>query len=83
MMQINKIKEFREHLGYTQAAFAEQLGIARSTLCRIEEGRHKPSLGTIMGLKKMVNQHSGGRKILLDEILEGFLSDNVISDDVK
>jgi len=77
-MNINKIKKFREHLGYTQTAFAEQLGIARSTLSRIEEGRHKPSLGTIMGLKKMVNQHSGGRKILLDEILGEFANDNAM-----
>ena len=77
-MQINKIKEFREHLGYTQTAFAEQLGIARSTLCRIEDGRHKPSLSTIISLKKMVNRHSGGRKILLDEILCEFANDNVM-----
>ena len=76
MMQINKIKEFRERLGYTQTAFAKQLGIARSTLSRIEDGRHKPSLSTIIGLKKLVNQHSGGRKILLDEILSEFANDN-------
>jgi len=75
-VNMSKIKEFREQLGYSQSDFAEQLGIDRTTLFHIEKGRHKPSLKTIMALKKIVNLHNGGRKVLLDKILEDFLSND-------
>ena len=82
-VNMSKIKEFREQIGYTQSDFAKQLGIDRSTLFHLEKGRHKPSLKTIMALRQIVNLHNGGRKVLLDKILGDFLSDNIIADDVK
>jgi len=73
---MSKLKEFRERLGYTQTAFAELLSIDKASLSRLESGRFKPSYGTIMGLKRMVNKHSGGRKVLLDSILDDFLTND-------
>jgi len=69
---MSKLKEFREHLGYTQTAFAELLGIDKASLSRLEAGKFKPAYETIMALRRIVNLHSGGRKVLLDKILDDF-----------
>jgi DNA-binding XRE family transcriptional regulator len=41
------VKDFRKNeLGMSLSAFAKKSGISKPTLCSIEAGRRKPSLGT-------------------------------------
>ena len=44
------IKERREELGMSQKDLAEKVGISKSFLCDIEQGRSKPSIDTAVKL---------------------------------
>lgn len=48
----NRLKLFREQLGYTQEKFAEKLDISVSTVKKMETGEHNISLDTQRRLKK-------------------------------
>ena len=45
-----RIKALRERLGLKQAEFADKLGIARSSISRIEQGERPPSAELLFGL---------------------------------
>jgi putative transcriptional regulator len=40
----NCVRELRSAAGWTQAEFAERLGVSRQTVISIETGRYEPSL---------------------------------------
>lgn len=40
----NKIKEYRQHFGYSQEEMAKRLGVSRQTIISIEKGKFSPSL---------------------------------------
>lgn len=48
----NRLKKFREQLGYTQEQFAEKLDISVSTVKKMESGEYNISLDTQRKLKK-------------------------------
>jgi putative transcriptional regulator len=49
------LKEKRKNLGLSQAGLAEQAGIDRKTVNRIENGRFSPTLGTLVALSKALS----------------------------
>lgn len=48
-----RIREIREQKGYTQGTIAQQLGISRQKLARIENGINDISYETIINLSKI------------------------------
>jgi putative transcriptional regulator len=40
----NRLKELREHHGWTQGGLADRLGVSRQTVNALETGRYDPSL---------------------------------------
>ena len=49
------IKERREQLGISQKELAEKVGISKSFLCDIEQGRSKPSIDTALKIAEALN----------------------------
>jgi len=50
------LKELREAKGiYTTTAFAEKLGLAKSTVCNYERGRRTPNLHTIVKIAQVLD----------------------------
>lgn len=45
-----RLKALREELGYNQAEFADKLGVARSSISRMEQGERPPSAELLFGL---------------------------------
>ena len=50
-----RIKEIRDYLDITQAAFAEKLGTARNTIANYEIGRREPMEATIKAICRVFN----------------------------
>ena len=50
-----RIRQLREEAGYSQEAFADMCGYARSYMSRIERGQGNPSLDAIEVLAKALN----------------------------
>ena len=49
------IKERREELDMSQKELAEKVGISKSFLCDIEQGRSKPSIDTALKIAEALN----------------------------
>jgi DNA-binding XRE family transcriptional regulator len=49
-----KIKDFRTQLGETQEAFAQKLGINRSSLSLIEKGDQAPDIQLLVDIIKLI-----------------------------
>ena len=47
-----RLRELRERKGMTQAALANEAGVSRAYLSRLEMGRHDPPLSTLRRLAK-------------------------------
>lgn len=58
----NKIKQFRQELGWSQERLAKQCGINQSTIHRIEAGAENPKL-------ESVEKIASGLGISLDELV--------------
>lgn len=48
----NKIKEFREKLGFTQQDLADKVGVSRQTIISLENGKYNPSIFLAYGIAK-------------------------------
>lgn len=53
-----RISELIEHLGFSQAQFADQIGVKRSIINHILTGRNKPSLEVVMKILSTYKQLS-------------------------
>jgi len=45
-----KVREFRKHRGLSQALLAENAGLDRKTISRIENSRYSPSLTSLFAI---------------------------------
>ena len=52
------IREKREKLGMSQKELAEKCGIAKSTMCDIEQGRSNPSLPVAVKIAQVLKENS-------------------------
>ncbi len=50
---VNRVKEFREDLGMTQAELAQSAGVSRQSIISIERGRYVPSLPLALGMARL------------------------------
>ncbi len=50
---VNRVKEFREDLGMTQAELAHSAGVSRQSIISIERGRYIPSLPLALGMARL------------------------------
>lgn len=60
-----KLQRLRENAGFTQATFAEVIGISRSHYSQIETGAKAPALKTGLKIKQVL--HYDGDDIFFDE----------------
>jgi putative transcriptional regulator len=51
----NKLKVFRAMHDLTQESLAKKLGVTRSTIVSIENGRYDPSIGLAFRIAKLFN----------------------------
>jgi putative transcriptional regulator len=51
----NKIKEFREELGFTQQHLAEKVNVSRQTIISLENGKYNPSIFLAYKIAKVFN----------------------------
>jgi DNA-binding XRE family transcriptional regulator len=51
----------RVEAGLTQRELAKLAGIRHETLCRIEGGKHTPSMASVARLENSLNQATGGK----------------------
>ena len=51
----NKVKVFRAMHDLTQESLAKKLGVTRSTIVSIENGRYDPSIGLAFRIVKLFN----------------------------
>ena len=63
LVELGKIREYRNKMGISQEDFALSIGMDRTYYSSVENGKHNI---TIMNLKKI----SDGLKITLSELLE-------------
>lgn len=49
---LNKVKEYRKHCGFTQIELAKRVGVARQTINLIENDKYNPSLSLCILLAK-------------------------------
>lgn len=49
---MNRVKEYRQTVGFSQAKLAEQVGVARQTINLIENDKYNPSLDLCIRLAK-------------------------------
>lgn len=54
-----KLKQLREGRGLTQAQLAEQAGLTREYIARLETGHHDPPLSTLEKLAKALKVKVG------------------------
>lgn len=54
----DRISELIEHLGFSQAQFADQIGVKRSIISHILTGRNNPSLEVVMKILSTYKQLS-------------------------
>lgn len=59
MMFANRIKELRKQMNMTQAELAEQVGIGRTALSKIENGAYYPSAKTMKKISDVLNKPIG------------------------
>jgi DNA-binding XRE family transcriptional regulator len=52
----------RVEAGLTQRELAKLAGIRHETLCRLESGRHTPSVASIAGIERALKQATGGKR---------------------
>ncbi|ARD48428.1 hypothetical protein SporoP37_09825 [Sporosarcina sp. P37] len=58
-MFANHIKELRKQMNLTQAELAEQVGIGRTALSKIENGAYYPSAKTMKKISDVLNKPIG------------------------
>lgn len=51
---MNKVKEYRTNLGYSQMELAKSIGVARQTINLIENNKYNPSLDLCIKLAKIL-----------------------------
>ncbi|QHI73313.1 helix-turn-helix transcriptional regulator [Aminipila terrae] len=51
----NKIKELREHSGFTQQDLAEKVNVSRQTIISLENGKYNPSIFLAFKIAKVFN----------------------------
>lgn len=51
---MNRVKEYRQTVGFSQAKLAEQVGVARQTINLIENDKYNPSLDLCIRLAKSI-----------------------------
>lgn len=61
----NKIKEFREALGYTQDELAQKTEVSRQTIISLEKGKCNPSIN--LAFKLSIIFHSSIEEIFMYE----------------
>ena len=66
-----RIKELRNHFGYSQDQLAEKLSITRSYLAKIESGTRYPSLDVLLVIAELFN-------MTLEELLSERCSDALL-----
>ena len=49
---MNRVKQYRQTVGFSQAKLAEQVGVARQTINLIENDKYNPSLDLCIRLAK-------------------------------
>lgn len=49
----NRVREYREERGLSQAALGEAIGVTRQTVIAIEQGRYSPSLESAFRLSRL------------------------------
>jgi putative transcriptional regulator len=54
-----RLKALREERGWSQATFAEKVGVSREYIARLETGRHDPPLSTVEKLAKALGVRVG------------------------
>lgn len=52
---ITNIKEYRKQQGISQEKLAEEAGVRRETIIRLEQGRYNPSLKLAMDICRILN----------------------------
>jgi len=52
----NKLRTYRKERGYTQASFAEELGVSRQTINAIENEKYNPSLELAIKISRLVGE---------------------------
>lgn len=52
---ISRLKQIREHAGFTQEQLAEKVGVARQTILFLEKGQYNPSLRLAFKISKTLN----------------------------
>ena len=51
-IRMNRVKQYRQTVGFSQANLAEQVGVARQTINLIENDKYNPSLDLCIRLAK-------------------------------
>ena len=51
---MNRVKEYRQTVGFSQAKMVEQVGVARQTINLIENDKYNPSLDLCIRLAKVL-----------------------------
>ena len=51
---MNRVKEYRQTVGFSQAKLDEQVGVARQTINLIENDKYNPSLDLCIRLAKVL-----------------------------
>ncbi len=51
----NRIREFREELGFTQQYLAEKVNVSRQTIISLENGKYNPSIFLAYNIAKVFN----------------------------
>jgi transcriptional regulator with XRE-family HTH domain len=72
----NRAKYFRKKLGLTQKELAQHIDVSMSSICEIENGKHKPSCDYLQGAAKVFNLNLywllfGDGEMQLDPVLPG------------
>lgn len=49
----NRLKEFREHNGWSQGELARRLGVSRQTINAVETDKYDPSLPLALRMSKL------------------------------
>lgn len=52
----NRLRELREHMGWSQGALAEQLDVSRQTINALETGKYDPSLPLAFRIARLFGQ---------------------------
>lgn len=52
---VNKIKHYREKIGFTQAQLAEACGLTKAAICNYEQSIRQPRIAHLMKIIKCFN----------------------------